>query len=719
MSTTDKMTLSRRQFMGLSGAFVLGMYLPVGRMARAANAKTSALNAFLVIAPDNTITFYNPFIEMGQGTYTSIPSIVAEELDAELGNMIIEQAPHGDEYKIMFNNTVRFTGGSLSVRSSYETMRQAGATARSMLISAAAEQWQVKPADCDTKPGMVVNKQTGKTLSYGELASLAAKQTVPERVKLKDPEDFRLIGKPVKRTDSLAKATGTANFGIDTQVEGMLIAVVRQSPVFGGKVKSFDANSVKNMPGVKWVDAIPDGVAVIADNFWHAKKAVEKLDVKFDEGSNASFSSSAYLQSLLSKLDDAGVTAEQEGDVDSALKNAAKTVTADYHVPFLAHATLEPMNCTALVTENHCTVWAPNQGADFVAGTAAKITGLPLDAIEVNTPFLGGGFGRRFLMDFTAQAVTLAKAHKGTPIKVVWTREEDTQHDFYRPLTAARYRAGLDENGMPVALHMTNAGEGPMGRLNPEFLQDPKIDTTIIEGAEKQPYHIPNKRLDIVHVPLSPVPIGYWRSVAHSVNGFIKESFIDELAHAAGQDPVNYRLAMLKNSPRYAAVLKKVAKMANWTAKVRQKDGVKHAMGVALHESFGSLVAQIAEVSISSNKPKVHKVWCVVDCGFAVNPGIIKMQIESAMAYGLSAALAEEVTMEKGRVTNTNFNTYPILAGKDMPEVETEIINSGAQMGGVGEIGTPPIAPAVCNALFSLTGKRIRSLPLSNADLTT
>ncbi len=720
MSNQDKLTVSRREFLGLSaGAFVMGMYLPVGKMKLAQASQDNAmLNAFIVIDTDNSVTFFNPFIEMGQGTYTSIPAIVAEELDVDIESMTIEQAPHGDDYKIMFNNTVRFTGGSLSVRSSYDTMRRAGATARAMLINAAAEKWQLKPTDCNTKPGMVVNSKTGKSISYGELASLAAQQPVPENVPLKKPEDFRLIGKPVKRTDSLAKATGTADFGIDTQVDGMLVAAVRQSPVFGGKVKSFDANSVLSMPGVKWVDPIPDGVAVIADNFWHAKKAVEALNVTFDEGANANFSSAGYLQTLLSSLDKPGITAEKEGDVKTALASAEKTITADYHVPFLAHATLEPMNCTAVVTGKQCTVWAPNQGADFVAGTAAAITGLALDQIEVKTPFLGGGFGRRFLMDYVAQAVTLANLHKGTPIKVVWTREEDTQHDFYRPLTAARYRAGLDKDGNTVAMHVTNAGEGPMGRLNPEFLQDPKIDVTIIEGIEKQPYHVGNKQLDIVHVPLSPVPIGYWRSVAHSVNGFIKESFMDELAHAAGADPVKYRLSMLKDAPRFAAVLKKVARMANWTPNVFNKNGQQHAMGVALHESFGSIVGQIADVSLQGSQVKVHKVWSVVDCGFAVNPGIVAMQMESAIAYGLSAALAEEITMEKGRVTNTNFHTYPVMPASSMPEVDVAIINSGAQMGGIGEVGTPPIAPAVCNALFTLTGKRIRTLPLSKADLT-
>lgn len=718
MSVIDKPVLSRRDFMKLTaGAFVMGMNLPSARLSAAVKSDGNQINAFIIIRPDNSIVFFNPFIEMGQGTYTSIPSVLAEELDADLAQMTIEQAPHGSEYRIMFNKTARFTGGSYSVRSSYDTLRQTGAAARAMLIQAAANQWNVDPAQCTTTPGFVVLGD--KKLSYGELAEAAASLPVPEKVTLKEAKDFRLLGQKIARTDSLAKSTGTADFGIDTQVEGMLFAAVKQSPVFGGKVKSYSAEEAMKMPGVKHVDEIPNGIAVIASTFWHAKNALEAVTVEFDEGSNAGFSSANYLKKLQAKLDDAGITAEEEGHTRKALSKAETTLTADYHVPFLAHATMEPMNCTALVEDDHCKVWAPNQGADFVAGTAAAITGLKTESIEVITPFLGGGFGRRFVMDYVEQAVTLANKHKGTPIKVVWTREEDTQHDYYRPMTAARYRAGFDANGKPVALHITTVGEGPMSRLNPEFLANPKIDTTVIEGAEKQPYHIANKKLDYVHVPLSPVPLGYWRSVAHSFNGFIKESFIDEMAHANKVDPVEFRLSMLADAPRFAAVLKKVVEMANWDPEPKMKGDVQTAMGVALHESFGSIVAEIAEVSLDEETQiKVHKVWAVVDCGFAINPKIVGMQMESAIAFGLSAMLGEEVTIEQGRVTQTNFHTYPIMQGNMMPEIEVAIINSHAPLGGIGEVGTPPIAPAVSNALFQLTGKRIRSLPLKNIDIT-
>lgn len=717
MSKILNLSMTRRQFLGVSAAgasvFLLGMSLPFGRIASEEDQE-AVINAFIGIDENGLVVFQNPFIEMGQGTYTSIPAIVAEELDVEMAALKVVQAPHGPEYRIMFNNTTRFTGGSLSVRSSYMTMRKAGATARAMLISAAAGEWGVKPEECTTEPGAVVHSAANRKLSYGQLAPLAAKLEPPTEVPLKDSAAFRLIGKPVKRTDGVAKATGAAEFGIDVKVDGLLHAAVKQAPVFGGSVKSFDNSAVLNMPGVVAVEQIPNGVAVIADHYWHAKKALEQLPVTFDEGANADFSSKAYLETLQASLDDTGVTAENVGDASKALETAAKKIQADYDAPFLAHATMEPMNCTALVTKDHCTVWAPNQGADFVANTAAEITGLELDAIEVFTPFLGGGFGRRFIMDYTAQAVTLAKKHPGKPIKVVWTREEDTQHDHYRPMTAARYRAGFDAQGKPIALHITTAGEGPMGRLNPEFLKDPKIDESIFEGGAHQPYAIPNKRQDVITVPVKPVPIGYWRSVGNSQNCFFKESFIDEMAHAVAADPVEFRRKLLADQPRFKKVLDTAVGLANWKSKSWQDEaGVKHAMGVALHESFGSIIAQVAEVALDDGDIHVKKVWCAVDCGFAVNPAIVKMQMESGIAFGLSAALGEEITLEQGRVKQTNFDSYPILRPDQMPEVEVEIVNSGEPLGGIGEPGTPPIAPAVCNALFALTGQRVRKLPLS------
>lgn len=720
MSTIENLSLTRRQFLGLSAAagasvLLLGVTLPTACARLEESGKSQDINAFIGIGADGKVIFQNPFIEMGQGTYTSIPAIMAEELDVDMATITVVQAPHGPDYKIMFDNSIRFTGGSLSVRSSYMTMRKAGATARAMLIEAAAGQWGVKPGDCATEAGKVVHVASGKTLGYGELVEKAAKLTPPKDVALKDAAAFRLIGQPVKRTDSLAKSTGAAEFGIDVKIDGMLHAAVMQSPVFGGKLVSFDQDAVLKMPGVVAVEAIPNGVAVIADHYWHAKKALEKLPVTFDEGPNARFSSGDYKKSLQAALNEPGHVAEEVGDAARALAAAAKKIDAEYHAPFLAHATMEPMNCTALVTQGHCTVWAPNQGADFVAAVAAEITGLKPEAIEIITPFLGGGFGRRFVMDYAIQAITLAKKHPGKPIKVIWSKEEDIQHDHYRPMSAAKFSAGFDKQGNLVALLITSVGEGPMSRLMPGFVKNPDLDNSVFEGTVELPYAIAHKRTNVVNVPVGQAPIGFWRSVGHSQNCFYKESFIDEMAHAAGADPLEFRLKLLAEQPRFKKVLETAAHLAGWKGKPwTDEGGRKRAMGVALHESFNSIVAEVAEVSLDQDGEfKVERVYCAVDCGFAVNPAIVKRQIESGVCYGLSAAMGEEITLENGRVVQHNFDNYPILRPDQMPVVDVEIVNSGAPLGGIGEPGTPPIAPAVCNALFMLSGQRIRGLPLS------
>ena len=561
---------------------------------------------------------------------------------------------------------------------------------------------------------------TGKKLSYGELAPLAAILSPPQEVKLKDPDGFRLLGKPARRLDLGEKTNGTAKFGIDYRENKLLIAAVRQAPVHGGTVKSYDKQAVLKLPGVAAVDEVPNGVAVLADNYWHAAKALAALPVEFHDGDNTGFSNDTYLKKLQSRLDESGEAAENEGDVKQALAAAAKTLAADYHAPYLAHATLEPMNCSALYSGDRCLVWAPHQSVDYVVQTAVQITGLPPEAIEVQTPFLGGGFGRRIMTDFVAQAVTLARKHPGRPVKVIWSREEDTQHDHYRPLMAVRYRAGLDAGGKPVAIHITNVGDGPLRQVMPAFMGDSKVDMSVMEGAAHQPYAIANRRADYVY-DASPVPLGFWRSVGNSHNAFFKESFMDEIAHAAGSDPVAFRRSLLDGSPRFRKVLDTVTAMAGWKGTPwRAADGREHAMGVALHKSFGSIVGEVAEISLDdSGKIRVHKVWAAVDCGFAVNPMTIPLQIESAIAIGLSAALHEQVTVENGRTVNGNFDSYPILTAREMPDVAVEIINGGGEeLGGIGEVGTPPIAPAVANAVFTLTGKRLRSLPLNTHTLT-
>lgn len=713
--------VTRRGFLGGSaaamGGLVLGVKLPLaGRAARAAGSEAGTLNAFLTVGPDGKVTFQNPFCEMGQGTWTSIPTIIAEELDVELADVAIEDAPTGKDYQIMFGGTMRFTGGSRSVRSSYDTLRKAGAAARAMLVQAAAARWGVPVGECATEPGKVVHEVSGRSLPYGDVAGEAAALEAPAEPTLKDPADFRLIGQPLKRTDTPLKVNGKAGFGLDVRVPGMVYAAVRQSPVYGGTLASYDASEVEGMPGFVSVVEIPRGVAVVADTYWHARKALEALPVEFDGGNNADLDSETLLEAMQARLDEAGETAESEGDVSSALEGAAARIEAVYSAPFLAHATMEPMNCTADVRKDTCEIWAPNQGPDFAVQIAGQITGLPPDAITVHTPFLGGGFGRRFILDYVTQAVTVSKAI-GKPVQVVWTREEDTRHDFYRPMETAKLRAGLDVAGMPVALHSTAVGDGPLRRHLSQFMEDPSIDETVVEGLTHQPYAVGAKRTDYVYHSL-PVPIGFWRSVGHSINAFIYESFLDEMADAAGIDPLEYRQRLLATRPRELHVLETIAEMAGyrpgtWTA----EDGTTRAMGCAIHESFGSLVGEIAEVSIEDGRARVHNVWAAFDCGSYVNPEIIRAQVASAVVYGLSQTLLEELTIEKGRAVEANFDTYPILPPDRMPHVEVQVIASGAPMGGVGEPATPPIAPAVCNAVAKLTGQRIRRLPLSRYEL--
>lgn len=720
MNGVQNLSMSRREFLGTgAGALVLGFTLPACSRRAELSAEGGAMNAFISIAGDGRVTIRTPFIEMGQGTYTSIPMLFAEEMDIDMDSVRVEQAPHGPNYKVLFNDTMRFTGGSLSVRSGFERFRQVGATVRAMLMEAAATHWRVPVSELSTEPGYVVHARKDRRLPYGKLAALARTLEPPANVRLKNPGDFRLLGTSVPRTDAAEKSDGRAQFGIDFQRDGLLTAVVRQSPVFFAELKNVDKDAALQMPGVEAVEPVPNGIAAVADNYWHAKRAVDALSPEFDAGPHPEFSSDDYLERLRSRVDEKGIVAEEEGDVEIAFASAAKTVEAEYHTPFLAHATMEPMNCAALVKDGRCTVWAPNQGVDFVAGAAAQVTGLPLDAIDVRTPYLGGGFGRRFIPDYAIQAVTLANALQGRPIKVVWPREEDTQHDWYRPMTAAKYRAGLDDGGMLVALRVTTVGDGPNRRHAPQPMADTDLDESVVEGLLDQPYEIPNRRLEYVF-EYAPPPIGYWRSVGNSHNAFFKESFIDEIAHATGQDPVEFRRRLLEKRPRVRKVLDTVAAMASWRATPWYgRDGRKRAMGVALHPAYDSIAAQVAEVSLDdAGRTQVHRVWCVVDCGFAVNPLNVTMQAESAIAYGLSAALMEQVRMEKGRAVNGNFDDYPILTAQRMPEVEVEIVNSGEKIGGIGELCTPPIAPAICNALHTLTGQRIRSLPVDSHRLS-
>ncbi|MCF7982701.1 MAG: molybdopterin-dependent oxidoreductase [Pseudomonadales bacterium] len=709
--------VSRRQLIkGGAASLTLAFFLPLkGRLALAEKVTAQTrLNAFLTLETNGQVTFYSPFIEMGQGTYTSLPMLVAEEMDIDIARIKVVQAPHGKQYKIMFGGTQRFTGGSYSIRSSYDILRHAGAAARLMLINAAAKLWNVPVNEISTESGDVLHRKTNRKIAYGQLVQLASKENPPENPTLKSPSAFRYIGKAIKRTDTTAKTDGSAIFGIDINIPGMLYAAVKKTPIYGAKVLSFDAAAVRNMPGVVTVETIPQGVAVIADRFWRAQKALEKLPIQYQDTPNQQFSSAQLAQQMRARLDETGVVAESKGDVLQAFEQAEKIFSADYEVPFLAHTTMEPMNCTAHVTNTFCELWAPNQGVDFVAEMAAKITGLPLDKIIVHTPYLGGGYGRRFYTDVAEQAVVLSKK-LGKPIKVVWSREEDVRQDFFRPMTVVKHRAAIDQKGTISAWHSTLVGEGPIGRLF--GVQPDEADNSVVEGARHQPYQIANKQVDWVQHK-HPIPIGFWRSVGHSFNGFITESFVDEMAFACGKEPVAFRQELLTNSPRFLAVLNQVTEMADYQAGVSETAGIRAAYGVAIHESFNSIVAQVAQVSIVKGQAKVHKIWCAVDCGLAVNPDTIEAQMQSGISTGLSQLFLEEVTFEQGKTVQNNFHNYPILPPHMMPAVEVKIIQSGAEIGGIGEPGTPPTAAAVTNAIFKLTKQRIRRLPIANIDLS-
>ncbi len=730
---TPKIHMNRRTFISRSlasgSALILSCALPGCSREDAATpaaqdniqgniqngADESELTAFIVLDTQGQITILSPFVEMGQGIYTSIASLVAEELDADMADVKVMQAPHGPAYRIMFDNTMRFTGGSRSLRSAFVPLREAGAAARSMLLRAAAEQLQVDVGGLVTEQSQVIEPASGRKLGYGELAARAAQLPMPIDITLKTPADYRLLGQPNDRVDVPAKTNGQARFGIDQQQPGLLSAAVSQAPVFDGEVDTLDAGPVMGMPGVVAVEQILHGVAVIADHYWHAKSALNTLPVAFKGGIDSGFSSPTYLSKLQARLDEPGETVEQHGDIAAAFAEAATTITATYHTPFLAHATMEPMNCTALVDDDSCTVWAPNQGVDAVVEIAGQITGLAPAQITVHTPYLGGGFGRRFINDYAVQALTLAARHKGKPIKVIWSREEDMQHDHYRPMTAARYRAALAADGSLIALHTTTVGDGPMRRHFGARIGEDNIDPSVIEGVTEQGYAIANRQHDYVYEP-SPAPLGFWRSVGNSHNAFFNECFIDEVAAATNTDPLVLRQRLLAGNARFTKVLQRAADMADWrAAPYTNAQGRQCAMGIAIHHAYQTIACQVAEVSVdAAGQPEVHKVWCSVDCGFAVNPNIVTMQIESGIVYGLSAALHETVKMEQGRAVNGNFDDYPILTAQEMPEVGVEIINSGEALGGIGEPGTPPIAPAVCNALFTLTGKRIRSLPIGH-----
>ena len=705
------MSLTRRRFLKTSGAvasgLLLGFYVPPkGPRGYLQAAEPFAPNAFIRITPDDAIKLIINKSEMGQGVYTSLPMLIAEELDANWEKVQVEAAPATPEYTDP-NYGMQVTGGSSSVRSSWQPFRQAGASAKALLVEAAAKKWGVDKSSLRTEDGHVIYGD--KRASYGALATAAAALPVPENVALKDPKDFKLIGTNVKRIEGESKVTGQAQFSMDVKLPDMLTAVVAHPPVCGGKVKSFNADKATAVPGVVKVKQIGSGVAVLAKDFWTARTARDEIEIEWDEGENAALSTEALRKEYLELAERPGNVAEDEGDAEATLSSAAKTVEGVYEVPFLAHAPMEPLNATAHVQADRCDIWAGTQAQSIDQMVAAGITGLSPAQVHIHTTLLGGGFGRRanFTSDFVSDAVQVAHG-EGVPVKTIWTREDDIQCGYYRPMFVHKVKAGVDADGMPIAWHQRLVGESiAEGTMMEQAVMQNGVDMMSVEGAAHMPYAIPNRHVE-VHNAKKRLSVLWWRSVGHTHTGFVNESFLDEVAHAGGKDPFELRRELLKDQPRHRHVLELAAEKAGWGTPLPEG----RARGIAMRKSFESFVAEVAEVSVDGGRVRVHKVVCAVDCGIAINPWNVEAQMESAIIFGLTAALHGELTLENGRVQQSNFHDYPVLRMDETPEIEVHIVKSSEPPTGVGEPGVPPIAPAVANALFALTGKRIRKLPI-------
>jgi len=701
--------VTRREFLEtatVAGAgLVIGFHIPGGARFGPTPVAPFTPNAWLRISPDESVLVMVDRSEMGQGVTTSLPMLLAEELEADWSKIRIDFAPADKAYiNPMFG--MQGTGGSTSVRAAYTPLRKAGAAAREMLVAAAGETWGVDKSECRAEQGAVLHAASGRRLTYGKLAVKAATMPLPHDVPLKDPKDWKILGTRVRRLDTPPKVDGSAEFGIDVKRPGLLVAVIARSPVFGGKVKSFDATKAKAVPGVRHVVEISSGVAVVADGYWPAKKGRDALEITWDEGPNAGVSSASISQLFAQRAEQPGAVARHDGVPDAALPAAPTKLDAAYELPFLAHATMEPMNCTAHVRADGVDIWAPTQFQTGAQGLGAGIGGVPPEKVKVHTTYLGGGFGRRFELDFLREALETSKA-AGAPVKVVWSREDDMRNAQYRPACRHALRAGLDAAGQPVAWTHRIAAPSIMARVFPDTVKN-GLDGEAVEGGVGMPYTIPNVHVDYVLTDTG-IPVGFWRSVNNSFNAFVVESFIDELAQAAKKDPYEYRRDLLGKAPRHLAVLNLAASKAGWGTPLP----TGRARGIAVYKAFETYVAQVAEVSVDSDgAPHVHRVVCAVDCGPVVNPDTVEAQMQSAIVYGLTAALWGEITIDRGRVQQGNFNDYRMLRLAEMPQVEVHIVSSTDSQGGVGEPGTPPIAPAVCNAIFALTGKRVRKLPI-------
>jgi len=709
--TVKVVKLNRREALALglsaSGGLLLGCSTPAPRRAAGAppSAEPAALNAWVGIATNGRITLVTPDAEMGQGVYTSLPMILAEDMEANFADVSVAFCGYDPAY----NNPMKgyqATGQSAAVRGYYMLLRRMGASARDMLLAAAAERWRVTLAECRAELSVVHHRASGRLATFGELAAAAAVQTPPAEPQLKPASEFRLIGARTARKDCAAKIDGSAQFASDIVLPGMVHATVKVSPVAGGRLVRLDDTRARAAPGVIDVVRIDGGVAVVAASWWQAHKALELLELAFEGGADGE-STASVDATLGNALAQGGLVAREEGDVEAALRSSARVLEFEYSVPYLAHAAMEPMSCVAHVAEGRCTVWAPTQGPTVAHAAAARAAGVPPENVTVRRMFLGGGFGRRYETDFVTQAVQISRAI-GRPVKLLWSREEDLTHDFYRPAARMRYRAALAADGTPAAVDVVGACGSILARMRGGLGSD-RVDAASVDGVLDR--ELPLAHVRIRHTVVdTPLQVGMWRSVSHSQNAFFKESFMDELAHAARRDPYRYRRKLLAGT-RQAAVLELAAAKAGW----EKPPPEGHARGIAIVACYGSIVAQVVELSRDGDAPRVHRVVCAVDCGIAIDPYNIAAQMESGVVYGLSAALWGEITVSGGAVEQRNFHQYRVLRMNEMPRVETYIVPSSDAPGGIGECGVPPIAPAVANAWFALTGQRVRRLPFVSA----
>jgi len=665
------------------------------------------LNLWIKITPENVVTIILNKSEMGQGVYTSLPMIAADELEADWKQVRFESAPAADPYKDSLMGGMQLTGGSTSVRHMFDPLRKAGAAAREMLRIAAAQAWGVPEGECEAYRGTVRHAKSGRWLSYGQLCEKASKFPIPQNPPLKKEGQFRFIGTPLPRLDVVDKVNGSAIFGIDIFTPGMLYAAIARPPAYGAKPSSYDRNAAKKIKGVFEVVAIDRGIAVCADTLEAARKGRDALQMNWGQSSQPALDNRTLEESFTQHLTQKGVTAKAQGNISKALSEASRKIDSTYFLPYLAHTTMEPMDCTAYVQKDRCEVWVATQSQTGVQIAAERVTGLKPEQIHVYTTYLGGGFGRRSETDVVEEALQASKV-TGKPVKVIWTREEDIQNDFYRPGNCCRIEGAINKKGDLTAWSHKVVAPSIFARVIPQRMKS-GVDPAAVEGIANMEYEIPNLYVEYVRMD-TPVPVGFWRSVGSSHNAFTVESFMDEMAHAAGKDPVEFRLNLLKNHPRVRRVVELAAEKGGWGKPLKKGDG----WGFAYHFAFGSHVAQVAEVSIQEKERtiKVHRVVCAVDCGPVVNPAIIAAQMKGAILMGLSAALREKVEFAKGGVASTNFDNYELLRMKDIPEIEVHIVQSKEEIGGIGEPGLPPIAPAVANAVFKATGIRVRRLPM-------